>query len=108
MPKPLLKFKGWLYEDEVRLFARLDGTQGGFSYFDLGDKLILRQVIAGVRCTVSQKKIDECLRTYSTPVEILRARGVTLQSYKRARSATWRYAKSPALLKPSPPIRSII
>ena len=73
MRKLLLKFKGWLYEDEVRLFARLDGKKGGFSYFDFGDKLILRQVIAGVRCTVSRKKIEECLRGYSTSVEILRA-----------------------------------
>jgi hypothetical protein len=73
MRKLLLKFQGWLYEDEVRLFARLDGKQGKFSYVDFGDKLILRQVIAGVRCPVSRKKIDECLRGYSTPVEILRA-----------------------------------
>ncbi|MGA3097405.1 MAG: hypothetical protein ABSF25_13185 [Bryobacteraceae bacterium] len=40
MRKLLLKFKDWLYEDEVRLFARLDGKKGEPSYFDLGKKLI--------------------------------------------------------------------
>ena len=76
MRKLLLKFKGWLYEDEVRMFARLDGKNGGPSYFDVGKKLVLRQVIAGVRCMVSRKKIDECVRRggHSTPVEILKAR----------------------------------
>jgi hypothetical protein len=73
MRKLLLKFSAWRYEDEVRPFARLDGKRGAPSYFDFGEKLILRQVIVGVRCTVSRKRIQECLRGYTTPVEILRA-----------------------------------
>jgi hypothetical protein len=73
MRKLLLKFKGWLYEDEIRLFARLDGKKGEFSYFDFGEPLALRQVIVGVRCAVSRRKIEDCLRGYSTPVEILKA-----------------------------------
>src|ERR1700689_1152254 len=34
MRKLLVKFKGWQYEDEVRLLAQLDGKNGEFSYFD--------------------------------------------------------------------------
>ncbi len=47
MRKLLLKFKGWRYEDEVRLFACLEGENGEFSYFDFGEGLTLREVIVG-------------------------------------------------------------
>ncbi len=76
MRKLLLKYKGWRYEDEVRLFARLDGKPGQYSYFDFGknEDVTLREVIIGVRCTVSGKDIEERLRKYATPVKTLKAR----------------------------------
>jgi hypothetical protein len=72
--KLLLKCSGWRYEDEVRLFARLDGKSGEPSYFDFDEKLALREVIAGVRCTVTSSEIEEKLRDYSPPIKILKAR----------------------------------
>jgi hypothetical protein len=74
MRKLLLKFSDWDYEDEVRLLAHLDGKPGELSYFEFGDNLALREVIAGVRSTVSKSEIEERLRTYSTPIRIRKAR----------------------------------
>jgi hypothetical protein len=74
MRKLLLKYKGWRYEDEVRLFARLDGKNGQLSYFDFGENLTLREVILGVRCIVSGNEVEERLRTYPSPVKTLKAK----------------------------------
>ena len=74
MRKLLLKFRGWEYEDEVRLLAYLDAKPGELSYFDFGENLALTEIIAGVRCTVSKSEIVERLRTYSDPVTVRKAR----------------------------------
>ena len=73
MRKLLLKVRGWEYEDEVRLLAHLDAKPGELSYFDFGENLTLREIIAGVRCTVSKSEIVERLRTYSDPVTVRKA-----------------------------------
>jgi Protein of unknown function (DUF2971) len=78
----LLKFKGWDYENEVRVLRVLDHDlrngeliwREGPSYFNFGEKLALREVIAGVRCTVSRSEIEEKLRGYSPPIKVLKAR----------------------------------
>ena len=84
MRKLRLKYKGWDYEDEVRVFARLDGKDGRLSYFDFGENLILRQVIAGVRCAVSRRKIENQLRSYSAPIEIIKAQ-LSFESFQVVR-----------------------
>jgi DUF2971 family protein len=72
--KLLLKFEDWRYEDEVRLFARLDGKPVDFSYFDFGTNMVLCEVIAGPRCTVTKKKIEGKLNGYSGSVSIIKAK----------------------------------
>ena len=74
MRKLRLKFRRWEYEDEVRVFSLLTGKNGELSYFAFGENLILRQVIVGVRCAVSRRKIEERLRGYSEPIEIIKAK----------------------------------
>ena len=77
MCKLLLKYEGWAYEDEVRLLKKLgDGLT--FFLFDESD-FALRQVILGLRCTVSKKSVLNRLQGYNGHVEILRA---TLSSEK--------------------------
>jgi len=74
MRKLLLKFRGWEYEDEIRLLARLDGKPGEHSYFHFGNNLALREVIVGVRSSVSKTENAEQLRSYSTAIRIRKAR----------------------------------
>jgi Protein of unknown function (DUF2971) len=71
MPKLLLKYKGWQYEDEVRLLKRLEKGPT-FCLFDDED-FALKQVILGLRCTVSKRTVLNRLRGYNHEVEILKA-----------------------------------
>ena len=71
MRKLLLKYKGWQYEDEVRLFKRLEKGLT-FCLFDDED-FALKQIILGLRSTVSKKTIVNRLRGYNRDVEVLKA-----------------------------------
>jgi hypothetical protein len=74
MRKLLLKFRGWDYEDEVRLLTPLRQKAGDISYFEFDENLALREIIVGVRSAIRKSEIEEKLQTYSTPIRIRKAR----------------------------------
>ena len=69
--KLLLKYRGWDYEDEVRLFKRLEKALTFCSFDD--EDFVLKQVILGLRCNVSKKTLLNRLRGYNREVEVLKA-----------------------------------
>jgi hypothetical protein len=61
------KFKDWAYEDEVRVFARLEEQDPATQlyYKDFDKQLALREVIFGARC----ERIDEGLRCINHSID---------------------------------------
>jgi hypothetical protein len=73
MRKYLVKYEGWRYEDEVRMFSRAR-EEKGLAYLKFNDEdFILREVILGLRSTITKKTIVNRLRGYGHEVEILKA-----------------------------------
>mgnify|MGYP001562713115 CR=1 FL=1 len=70
----LSKYKGWDYEDEVRVFAPLDEKDNnGNCFMDFSVFSGLKQVIIGVRCDkTTTEKIKECVKGYDG-IEVIKA-----------------------------------
>ena len=72
-----IKFEHWRYEDEVRLFTSLDESDDGLYFYDFYEsdaQMQLKEVIVGVRCSVTKGAIDRAVRNYPAPVIIMKAR----------------------------------
>jgi hypothetical protein len=69
------KYAGWAYEQEVREHVnRADkDEETGHFFVDFSERLILREVIAGVRFPFSRRPIEEALKEYSGQVKITKA-----------------------------------
>ena len=67
------KFEDWRYEDEVRVFANLNESEGGLYFYDFDENIQLREVIVGVRCPVAKSVIDRALRGYPSSIRIIKA-----------------------------------
>ncbi len=70
------KFEDWRYEDEVRVFVRLDepDTKTGLYYKDFGADLTLKEVIIGPRCHFSVSNFKNVLTTYNGEVRVIPSR----------------------------------
>ncbi len=70
------KFKDWQYEQETRVFTRLqERDRATRLYFaDFTEDLRLREVISGPLCTTTKSRIEEALRHYEGPVTLTKAR----------------------------------
>jgi hypothetical protein len=65
------KYAGWRYEDEVRVWKKLE-HQEGLCFADFGDDLRLFEVIAGMACPITEA---ELVRAIADPsVKIVKAR----------------------------------
>jgi hypothetical protein len=70
------KFEGWRYEDEVRVFVRLDkpDTKTGLYYKDFGPDLSLKEVIIGPRCHFSVSDLNNVITKYNGEVRVIPSR----------------------------------
>mgnify|MGYP001346138248 CR=1 FL=1 len=77
------KYSHWRYEQEVRVFARLEELDPNKEmYFcDFSDSLKLVEVIIGAESTVTRKQIIETLGSMSSIVELRNAR-LAFKSYR--------------------------
>ncbi|HGJ5858644.1 MAG TPA: DUF2971 domain-containing protein [Arsenophonus nasoniae] len=80
----VIKFTDWKYENEVRVFQKLSGTEcikEGENYFrNFNEDFILKEVILGQKCSLSE--MQKCtLLKLSPEVEITKAR-IAFQDYK--------------------------
>jgi hypothetical protein len=69
------KFSHWRYEQEYRLFIRLDERDEatGFYFFEFGDVLQLREVIVGANSNISRDELAPYLTAYQD-VKAVKAR----------------------------------
>lgn len=65
------KYGGWCYEDEVRVWKKLE-DQRGLCFADFGDDLRLLEVIAGMACSITEAEVVRAVRDPS--VKIIKAR----------------------------------
>jgi hypothetical protein len=70
------KYSGWKYEEEVRMHRqRMEiDEETGYYFLNFNKRLKLKEVIAGVRFTMSKRPIEEALNVYPEDVKILKAR----------------------------------
>lgn len=70
------KFSDWKYEDEVRLFEKLenDEDEDEIYYKDFCNDLKLVEVIVGANADISKATIKSLLREYTNDVEYFKAR----------------------------------
>jgi hypothetical protein len=73
-----LKFEHWQYEQEHRLFVRLDTKEeeSGLYFFDFGasDMVKLREVIVGAQSQISRQEVAEALGDLAPEVVVRKAR----------------------------------
>ena len=69
------KFSGWCYEEECRIFAKLEQEEGGNYFSDFREnKMALREVILGCRCQLDPVCIAALLEPYDEEVRVIKAR----------------------------------
>lgn len=69
------KFRDWSYEDEVRVFVRLEDRDPatGFYFRKFDERIQLAEAIAGHRCTVKMAEINHSIGN-DPAVEVIKAR----------------------------------
>ena len=77
------KFKDWQYEDEARVFYRLEESDSltGLFYKDFGDDLLLKEVIIGPRCHFGVSDLYNILTKYKDEVKVIASR-LAYRSFK--------------------------
>jgi hypothetical protein len=87
------KFLHWSYEDEYRVFSKLDDCdERGLYFFPFVNGLTLRQVIIGHDCTITRAEIAGALGSLSASVEYFKAR-LAFQKFevvKQQKSSLWK------------------
>src|SRR5689334_13344415 len=70
------KFEHWRYEDEVRLIVRLEDAvqERDFYFLPFSETLQLKEIIIGVRCSLTPGELAAMLAQEDKNVEIARAR----------------------------------
>ena len=68
------KFDHWKYEQEIRIWAALNEKDDGLFYSPFGEKLELKKVIAGARCSLSLLEINQALGSLAEQVTVIKGR----------------------------------
>ncbi len=69
------KFSGWRYEEECRIYAKLEQEENGHYFADLKENtMTLREVILGSDCPVDFTTIRELVEPYGEEVRVIKAR----------------------------------
>jgi hypothetical protein len=91
----LTKYKHWSYEDEVRVFVRLDHTtvERGRYFYDFSDALTLREVILGPLCEIPIEAVCSMVGSLYRDVDVIKAE-LAYKWYKVVQGKTYRIEKS--------------
>jgi len=68
------KYANWQYEQELRIWAALNTCDNGLYFADFGPTLKLEKVIAGARCSLSERQIAAAIGPFSEDVIIMKGR----------------------------------
>jgi hypothetical protein len=86
------KFSHWRYEDEYRLFVKLDAQDDGGLYFaDFSESIALKEVIVGSRSAITRSELGEALSGLTSNVVVRKGR-LAFQSFKvveQRKKALW-------------------
>jgi hypothetical protein len=77
------KFLHWRYEQEMRLFVRLDHSteQDGFYFYDFSSDLVLAEVVVGSLSTLSRQDLSDAFGEASDTIVCRKAR-LAFRSFK--------------------------
>jgi len=85
------KYKDWAYEQEQRMFIEL--TEGyeeaGNIFLDFSDQLQLKEIILGVKCSLSIERIRKLVQHYELPIKVMKA-GMALRTFRVIEDRTQR------------------
>ena len=81
------KFHDWKYEDELRLFVKLDHStvESGMYFKPFDSDLILREVILGPRCELPIASIRSMIGSFSPSVKVVKSR-IAFSSFRVIRN----------------------
>lgn len=70
------KYIHWQYEEEVRVFLKLDAKtlENGSYFYSFGPQLMLREVILGPLCEIPIDRVRELVRSAYPGVSVIKAR----------------------------------
>jgi hypothetical protein len=68
------KYVNWQYEQELRIWASLNTRDNGLYFADFGPTLKLKKVIAGARCSLSERQIAAAIGPLSDEVTVMKSR----------------------------------
>ncbi|WP_018276551.1 DUF2971 domain-containing protein [Teredinibacter turnerae] len=81
-----LKYKGWSYEDELRVHVPLDERHPtGYYFTDFAGNMELKEVILGPRCLVSIEDVKKHLHAYMQSVTVFKSR-IAFKNYMVVRN----------------------
>jgi Protein of unknown function (DUF2971) len=85
------KFSHWEYENEQRMFVKLDDTydESGNHFVDFGERLQLREVILGVKCSLPIERVRKLVEREMPPVKVMKA-GMALRTFRVIEDRTQR------------------
>jgi Protein of unknown function (DUF2971) len=85
------KFSHWSYEDEYRVYVKLEDRDGDFYYFDFCEELVLKQVIVGPSSSASRSDVQTALGDLSPNIEVFKARAAfkSFSVVKNKNSRLW-------------------
>ena len=85
------KFRGWAYEGEYRMYVELDPKteEAGIHFVDFSGDLRLVEVVLGMNCKLSKRRVQQLLGDDSTKVFIKKA-GMALREYKMTEDRNFR------------------
>ncbi len=70
------KFSDWKYEDEVRVFVKLDDAEqeSGNYFYSFSDALVLCEVILGPRCGIPIEGLKKLVTGFERPIRVIKSR----------------------------------
>ncbi len=77
------KFTDWKYEDESRMYVRLDhaSNDSGKYFVDFSSDLTLREVVLGMDCSLSVEELRKLVNSNVTKIKVMKA-GIALKKFK--------------------------
>lgn len=89
------KFTDWKYEDESRMYVKLDHSskESGMYFIDFSSDLTLREVILGMNCNTSVDEVRKLVNSDVTKIKVMKA-GMALRKFNVIEDRSYRKYKS--------------
>lgn len=77
------KFTDWKYEEEYRMFAKLDKSEkkSKLSFVKFSEDLVLREVVLGINCDTPIENVRKLVNSKTSKIKVIKA-GMALRKFK--------------------------